>query len=306
MRRMGGLRKYMPITYATMLIAAISSAGIPGFAGFFSKESIIEATRLSTLPGSDFAYFCVLVTVFITALYTFRLIFMTFHGPERFRNPPVGDARGEHGHGEHAATETGGSAHAAHAHDHAHHGHAPHETPAVVTGPLIALAIPSIAAGWVIGPVLFGGYFGDSIVVRAEHDVLGEMAREFHGVWGMMTHAVTTLPFILAIAGIATAILFYLIKPELAGWVRRRLSLIYTILDRKYGFDELYSFLFAGGARAVGTGLWKGGDVGVIDASIIRYFQSGYIYHYAFTMIIGILVLLVMVFGFTPLLAMIS
>jgi NADH-quinone oxidoreductase subunit L len=314
MRRMGGLRKYMPITYATMLIAAISSAGIPGFAGFFSKESIIEAARLSTLPGSDFAYFCVLVTVFITALYTFRLIFMTFHGPERFRDP-VADP---HGHGAYAAA-AGQTAHVPDAHGHDHHGHAPHETPAVVTGPLIALAIPSIAAGWVIGPVLFGGYFGDSIAVRPEHDVLGAMAREFHGVIGMMTHAVTTLPFILAIAGIATAVLFYLVKPDLAGLVKRRLSLIYTILDRKYGFDELYSFLFAGGARAVGTGLWKGGDEGVIDgvfvngsaraigwiASIIRYFQSGYIYHYAFTMIIGILVLLLMMFGITPLLAIV-
>ncbi len=320
MRRMGGLRKYMPITYLTMLIAAISSAGIPGFAGFFSKESIIEAARLSTLPGAGFAYFAVLATVFITALYTFRLIFMTFHGPERFRHPPVADARGEHGHGEHAATESGASAHAAHDHAHDHHGHAPRESPAVVTLPLIALAIPSIAAGWVIGPVLFGGYFGDSIVVRPEHDVLGAMAHEFHGVVGMMTHAVTTLPFILAIAGIATAILFYLIKPDLAGMVKRNLSLIYTILDRKYGFDELYSFLFARGARALGTGLWKGGDVGVIDgvfvngsaraigwvASIIRHFQSGYIYHYAFTMIIGILVLLTMIFGLMPLLAMIS
>jgi NADH-quinone oxidoreductase subunit L len=310
MRRMGGLRKYMPITYATMLIAAISSAGIPGFAGFFSKESIIEAARLSTIPGAGFAYFCVLTTVFITALYTFRMIFMTFHGPERFRNPPVADPHGEHGHGEHAATETATARHGAHEHAHEHHGHAPQESPAVVTLPLIALAIPSVAAGWVIGPVLFGGYFGDSIVVRPEHDVLGAMAREFHGVVGMMTHAVATLPFALAIAGIATAVLFYLVKPELAGVVRRKLALIYTILDRKYGFDELYSFLFARGARAVGTGLWKGGDVGVIDgvfvngsaraigwiASVIRYFQSGYIYHYAFTMIIGILVLLTMIF----------
>src|SRR5918992_5066629 len=146
MRRMGGLRKYMPHTYATMLIAALSSAGIPGLAGFFSKESIIEAARLSEIPGAGFAYFCVASTVFVTALYTFRLIFMTFHGPE------------------------------------------PRESPAVVTLPLIALAIPSIAAGWVIGPVLFGGYFGNAIVVAPEHDVLGEMAREFHGVVGMMAH----------------------------------------------------------------------------------------------------------------------
>jgi NADH-quinone oxidoreductase subunit L len=305
MRRMGGLRKYMPITYWTMLIAAISSAGIPGFAGFFSKESIIEAAHLSTIPGAEFAYFCVLATVFITALYTFRLIFMTFHGPERFREPAPADHRGEHGHGEHAATE-----HADTAHDHGHGHHAPHESPAVVTLPLIALAIPSIAAGWVIGPVLFGDYFGAAIDVSPEHDVLGLMAHEFHGVVGMMTHAVTTLPFILAIAGIATAILFYLVKPDLPGMVMRKLYPIYVILDRKYGFDELYSFLFARGARALGTGLWKGGDVGVIDgvfvngsarvigwvASVIRHFQSGYIYHYAFTMIIGILVLLTMVF----------
>ncbi|MGZ9004766.1 MAG: NADH-quinone oxidoreductase subunit L [Burkholderiales bacterium] len=308
MRRMGGLRKYMPITYWTMLIAAISSAGIPGFAGFFSKESIIEAAHLSKIPGSGFAYFCVLTTVFITALYTFRLIFMTFHGPERFREPSVADARGEHGHGEHAAAEHDGGAHAAHAHD--AHAHEPRESPAVVTVPLIALAIPSIAAGWVIGPVLFGGYFGNAIVVAAEHDVLAHMAREFHGVVAMMTHAVTTLPFVLAIAGIAAAIFLYLIRTDLPAVIRRKFGVIYTILDRKYGFDELYSFLFAGGARALGTGLWKGGDVGVIDgvfvngsarligwfASVIRYFQSGYIYHYAFTMIIGILVLLTMIF----------
>jgi NADH-quinone oxidoreductase subunit L len=291
-----------------MLIAAISSAGIPGFAGFFSKESIIEAAHLSKIPGSGFAYFCVLTTVFITALYTFRLIFMTFHGPERFREPSVADARGEHGHGEHASAEHDEGAHAAHAHD--AHAHEPRESPAVVTVPLIALAIPSIAAGWVIGPVLFGGYFGNAIVVAPEHDVLAQMAREFHGVVGLMTHAVTTLPFVLAIAGIAAAIFLYLVRPDLPAVLRRKLGVIYTILDRKYGFDELYSFLFAGGARALGTGLWKGGDVGVIDgvfvngsarvigwfASVIRYFQSGYIYHYAFTMIIGILVLLTMIF----------
>jgi len=299
MRRMGGLRKYMPVTYWTMMIGAISSAGIPGFAGFFSKESIIEATHLSDVPGAGFAYFCVLVTVFITALYTFRLVFMTFHGPERFREA------GEHGHGEHAAADHAGDEHA-----HGAHNHEPHESPFVVTFPLVVLAIPSVAAGWVIGPVLFGGYFGDSIVVASEHGAMAELAQEFHGVVAMMIHSVQTLPFWLAIGGIATAVLLYLVRPDLPDAIKRRFSLIYTILDRKYGFDELYSFLFAGGARAVGTGLWKGGDVGVIDgvfvngsarvigwvASVIRYFQSGYIYHYAFTMIIGILVLLTMIF----------
>jgi NADH-quinone oxidoreductase subunit L len=310
MRRMGGLRKYMPITYATMLIGAIASAGVPGFAGFYSKESIIEAAHLSRLPGSGFAYFCVLVTVFVTALYTFRLVFMTFHGRERFREPPVADARGEHGHGEHALTEHDEGQHAAHEHAHDDHGHEPHETPAVVTIPLIALAIPSICAGWLIGPILYGGYFGGSIVVAPEHDVLATMAREFHGVAAMTVHALSTLPFWLAAGGIATAVYLYLMRPDLPASIKAKAGFVYTILDRKYGFDELYSWLFAGGARAVGNGLWKGGDVSVIDgvlvngsarlvgwfASVIRYFQSGYIYHYAFTMIIGILVLLTLIF----------
>src|SRR4051812_20271713 len=193
MRRMGGLRKYMPFTYWTMLIAALASAGIPGFSGFFSKESIIEAAHLSKLPGAGFAYFCTVTTVFVTALYTFRLMFMTFHGRERFRDPPVADARGEHGHGEHALSEHGEGEHVAHepahalaahdAHGHgAHEPHEPHETPWVVTVPLIALAIPSIAAGWLIGPVLFGDYFGRSIFVLPEHDVLRHLAEEFHGI----------------------------------------------------------------------------------------------------------------------------
>ena len=295
MRRMGGLRKYMPITYATMLIAALASAGIPGLSGFFSKESIIEATRLSEIPGSGFAYFCVAATVFVTALYTFRLIFMTFHGRERFRDP----APAVHGHEDHA--------HDAHAgDDHGHGVHEPHETPWVVTVPLIALAIPSIAVGWIIGPVLFGGYFGNAITVHPGHDVLAHMAREFHGVLGMMAHAPMTLPFWLSLAGIATAAYLYLMRPDLPAVIASRFGFLYRVLDRKYGFDELYSWLFAGGSRMLGTGLWKGGDVGVIDgvfvngsarligwfATVVRRFQSGYIYHYAFTMIIGVLVLL--------------
>jgi NADH-quinone oxidoreductase subunit L len=310
MRRMGGLRKYMPITYATMMIAALAIAGIPGFSGFFSKESIIEAAHLSKIPGAGFAYFCVLTTVFVTALYNFRLIIMTFHGPERFREPVVADASGEHGHGEHALAEHDEAKHDAHSDPHAHDAHEPHESPAVVTIPLILLAIPSVAAGWFIGPVLFGGFFGKAIYVAPEHDVLKELGSEFHGVIGMMTHALTTLPFLLAIAGIAVAVYLYLLRPDLPAVIKRRAGVLYTILDRKYGIDELYSFVFAAGARALGKGLWKGGDVGIIDglfvngsarfigwsASVIRYFQSGYIYHYAFTMIIGILVLLTLVF----------
>jgi len=280
MRRMGGLRKYMPITYWTMLIGAISSAGIPGFAGFFSKDAIIEAVHFSRLPGSAFAYFAVLTCVFVTALYTFRLLFMTFFGKEHF-----------HGHDE--------------------HGHAPHESPAVVTVPLIALAIPSICAGWLIGPVLFGGYFGSAIAVAPGHDVLAEMGKDFNGVAAMILHAFGTAPFWFAIAGIATATYLYLLRPDLPAVIKEKAGVIYTILDRKYWFDEAYGFLFAGGARSVGTGLWKGGDVAVIDgiangsagvvawfAQVIRKIQSGFIYNYAFAMIFGILVLMTMIFVF--------
>ena len=288
MRRMGGLRKYMPVTYWTMVVGAISSAGIPGFAGFFSKDAIIEAVHLSTLPGSGFAYFAVLSTVFVTAFYTFRLLFMTFHGKEKFR------ANGAAAH-----------AHAAHG----DHGHAPRESPAVVTVPLILLAIPSIAAGWVIGPVLFGGYFGGAIVAAPEHGVLAEMGREFPGVAGMMAHALGTAPFWLAFAGIAAATYFYLLRPDLTDVVKEKFKLVYTVLDHKYWFDEAYQLLFGNGAVRFGNGLWKGGDVAVIDgvfvngsarligwfAAVIRHLQSGFIYHYAFAMLIGVLLLVTFV-----------
>ncbi|MBI3939103.1 MAG: NADH-quinone oxidoreductase subunit L, partial [Betaproteobacteria bacterium] len=282
MRKMGGLRRYMPVTYVTTLIGAVASAGIPGFSGFFSKDAIIEAVKLSQLPGAGIAYAAVLGTVFVTALYTFRLLFMTFHGEERF-----------HGH-------AGG-----HGDDHGHGG-VPRESPAVVTVPLVLLAIPSIAAGWVIGPVLFGGYFGGAIAVAPGHDVLAEMGRNFQGVVAMMQHSLGSAPLWLALGGIATATFFYLVRPELTEVVKARLIAIHTVLDRKYWFDEIYAWLFAGGARLLGRGLWRGGDVAVIDgffvngsarvigwfSGVIRYFQSGFIYHYAFTMIIGVLALL--------------
>jgi NADH-quinone oxidoreductase subunit L len=309
---MGGLRKYMPITYLTMMIGAIASAGIPGFSGFFSKDAIIEAVHLSKTPGAAFAYFCVLSCVFVTALYTFRLMFMTFHGRERFAHAGAhGGTHVEHGHGEHGEGES--QAAAAHAHDdHGGHGHAvtPHESPAVVTVPLILLAIPSICAGWVIGTVLFGGYFSGSIVVAEQHNVLGELGRDFHGVVGMMSHSLQTAPFWLAIGGIVVAAFLYLVRPDIPARIRAHAGVLYTILDRKYWFDELYSWLFAGGARALGTGLWRGGDVAVIDgvlvngsaravgwsARLLRRIQSGMLSHYAFAMIIGILVLLTMIF----------
>jgi NADH-quinone oxidoreductase subunit L len=295
MRHMGGLRKYLPVTYVTTLIGAISSVGIPGFAGFFSKDSIIEAVHVSQLPGSGFAYFAVVACVFLTALYTFRMVFMTFHGPERFHGP-AGEPGG------HGAHEQGGAAHG----DRAHASHMPHESPAVVTVPLVLLAIPSVGAGWAIGQMLYGGYFGDAIVVAPEHDVLAQLGRQFHGAVAMMVHAVATPVLWLTLAGIATAWFLYLKRPDLPAVISTKLGFIYKVLERKYGFDEAYQFLFGDGAVRFGTGLWKGGDMAVIDgvfvdgsaravgwvAAVIRHLQSGFIYHYAFAMIIGILVLM--------------
>ncbi len=284
MRKMGGLGKYMPITYATMLIGALASAGVPGFSGFFSKDAIIEAVHLSQLPGSGFAHFCVLSCVFVTAFYTFRLFFMTFHGKERFQ--VHGD---DQGHGQ---------------------GHAPHESPWVVTVPLVMLALPAICAGWVIGAVLFGGFFGDAIVVAETHDVLAELGQDFHGATAMMAHALATWPLWLAVAGIASAAYLYLKCTDLPDKLQHWFSPLYTVLDQKYYFDRFNDWFFAGGARLVGRGLWKGGDVAVIDgfvngsarlvgwlASVIRKLQSGYVYTYAFAMIIGMVTLLTLWFA---------
>ena len=286
MRKMGGLRKYMPITYATMLIGALANAGFPPFAGFFSKDTIIEAVHASHTWGSGFAYLATLCGVFIGGLYSFRLIFFAFHGKERF---DTGHAGHGHGHDEHAG-----------------HGHAPHETAAVITVPLILLAIPSIASGWVIGSVVFGDYFGGSIFVAPAHEWIAEMAHEFPGVAGMMVHGLTSLPFWFAVAGLATAWYLYILRPDLPAVIREKAGLLTTILEHKYGFDEFNQWFFANGAVKVGTGLWKGGDVFVIDgvlvngsarlvgaiAGVVRWLQSGFIYHYAFSMIIGVFVLL--------------
>jgi NADH-quinone oxidoreductase subunit L len=261
MRRMGGLRKYMPWTYWTLLIGAISSAGIPGFAGFFSKDAIIAAVGESTTPGALFGYFCVVATVFITAAYTFRLVFMAFHGEPRF------DAA-----------------------------HPPHESPAVVTVPLALLAIPSVVAGYVVGPVVFGEYFGASLAQKPE---------EFHGVGAFMLHGLTTAPFWLALAGIATAYVLYMRKRDLPKRIAVGLGPLYALVERKYGFDELYSWLLAGGACSVGRGFWRGGDQSLIDglmvngsarvvgwfSGVIRLVQSGLLNQYAVAMLIGVLVL---------------
>ncbi|PTR06305.1 NADH dehydrogenase subunit L [Nitrosospira sp. Nsp5] len=273
MRKMGGLKKYMPITYWTMFIAAVASAGVPGFSGFFSKDAIIEAVHFTTIPGAGFAYFCAVTTVFVTAFYTFRLVFMTFHGKPRMDH---------------------------HTEEHLH------ESPWVVTLPLIVLAIPSIGAGWLIGPMLFGDYFGSAIQILPQHEALAKMSAEFHGIGGMMTHAVTTLPFWFSVSGIFAAWYLYRVNTDLPGKISQAAGPLYTLLDRKYFIDEFYSWLFAGGARALGGGFWKFGDVKVIDgffvngtaravagiAMLVRRFQSGYIYHYAFTMIVGVFVLM--------------
>ena len=274
MRKMGGLRKYMPVTYACVLTGALANAGFPPFAGFFSKDSIIEAVKLSHTFGAGFAWLMVLLGVFVGGFYSFRLVFYAFHGKERF--------------------ETG--------HDH----HAPHESPLVVTVPLVLLAIPSVVSGWVIGDVVFGGYFGGSIFIADAHPGVKEMAEEFHGIVPMVWHAVGTAPFWLAFAGAGLAGYLYLVRPEMAAMVRRKAGALVTILEEKYYFDRFNDWFFAGGARKFGTGLWRYGDVTVIDglmvngtaklvgwfAGVVRWMQSGFIYHYAFLMIIGVSVLL--------------
>jgi NADH-quinone oxidoreductase subunit L len=335
MRRMGGLRKYLPVTYAMMLIAAAANAAFPPLAGFFSKDTIIEVAHLATVPGGTFAYFCVLGGAYVSALYSFRLLFFTFHGEERFRKqesahgsePARGgaaaavaqpaQAHAAHGHG-HASAHAHGATHGhevAHhdmAHDDEEHHHVdwsrqnPHESPSVVTVPLILLAIPSVVAGFLIGRLVHGDYFGRSIFVSPEHPGLARLGEEFHGAWGMVAHSVATPAFWLVLAGIATAWYLYVMRPDLHSVVRAKFGVVSRILAEKYGIDELYQRVFANGAVKLGRGLWNVGDRGFIDgvvvdgsartvglvARVMRLFQTGYIYQYAFTMIIGLVVLL--------------
>ena len=291
MRNMGGLAKYMPVTYVTMLVGSLALCGIPPFAGFFSKDAIIEAVHLSTIPGHGYAYFCVVAGVFVTAFYTFRLIFMTFHGKPKF-----------------AAHD--GAAHAApteHHHEHRHAGGPPSESPWVVTLPLVALAIPSVVAGWIaIQPMLFGDFFGTSIAVLPRHAVLGELADEWHGVGAFVLHGLESAPFWLAAAGIAAAAYLYLFNTGLPARIARAAGPIYALLENKYYFDRFNDWFFAGGARRLGTFLKNVGDASIIDgifvngtarvigwsSALMRHMQSGYVYHYAFTMIIGLFALL--------------
>jgi NADH-quinone oxidoreductase subunit L len=285
MRRMGGLRKYMPITYITVLIGAAANAGIPPFAGFFSKDSIVEAAHLAATPGHTFAWILAMAAIFVSALYSFRLVFFAFHGEERFRTAH---------HDAHAVEEPG--------HEEFHG--TPHESPKVVTIPLILLAIPSVfIGGLTIGPMLHGGWFDGAIAHSATMELMKE---EFHGAWAMVLHAFTTLPLYFALAGVATAWFFYILRPDLPAVVRQKLGFFVNILDRKYGFDDFNDWFFAGGARKLGTGLWAWGDKTIIDGIMVngtarlvgwfagkaRLAQTGYIYHYAFGMIFGVAALL--------------
>jgi NADH-quinone oxidoreductase subunit L len=297
MRKMGGLKKYLPITYWTCLIGSLALIGFPGTSGFFSKDALIEAVHASHIPGATYAYWCVFIGVFITAFYSFRLVFMTFHGPERFGHH---DSHAEHGHDAHG--------HDTHGHDaHGHGDHKPHESPWVVTVPLILLAIPSLFIGWfTIGPVLFGGYFGDAIFVSEERDVLGHIGEEFHGPLAFMLHGLTQPPVYLALFGVLAAWFLYIKRPDVPGKIADKLSPIYKLLANKFYFDEIYQAVFAKGSRNLGTALWRVGDVAIIDggavngsarlvgwmSGVFRRLQTGYLYHYAFAMIIGLSVLL--------------
>ncbi len=308
MRKMGGLRKYMPITYWTFLIGSLALIGFPGTSGFFSKDLLIDAVRESHRFGSGYAYFCVLSGVFITALYTFRAFFMTFHGELRSGQ----DAHDPHeAHGHQAGGKTSADHHApAHEEKDAHgdHDHGPpRESPAVVWVPLVLLAIPSALIGWLtVQPMLFGGYFGSAIHVLPAHDVLAKLGEEFHGSGAFAISAITSIPLWLALSGIFVAWLFFLRKPALADSAERSFKWLHTILINKYGFDWFNEHVIAAFARTLGAGLWKGGDEILIDgaavngsarligwfSSVMRYAQSGYLYHYAFAMILGLASLL--------------
>ena len=289
-RWMGGVRKYMPITWITFLLGSLALIGTPLFSGFYSKDSIIEAVAESHLWGSGFAYFAVLAGVFVTAFYSFRLYFLVFHGKERYDQNPEAhhDAHDDHGH-------------------HNEH-HEPHESPWVVTLPLILLAIPSVIIGFMtIEPMLFGDFFKDSIFVNLErHPAMEELASLFHGPVQMAVHGLTAPPFWLALSGVVLAYYLYMVNPALPAAIKRNVNPVYQLLENKYYLDWFNENVLARGMRGLGTVLWKVGDQKIIDGALVngswklvgwisgmvRRLQSGYIYHYAFGMIIGIFVLM--------------
>ena len=274
MRKMGGLRKYMPITWITSLIGSLALIGTPGFAGFYSKDAIIVAVRDSEIAGSGFAYAAVLIGVFVTALYSFRMYFMVFHGKERMDE---------------------------HTREHLH------ECSKVVTIPLILLAIPSVIIGAIfVGSMAFGGFFGEAIQVNAAHLISEEVAHHFDSWWGLILHSFADWPVYLAAAGVFTAWFLYMKRPDIPETIQQRLSWLHSILINKYGFDRFNEIFFAGGSRLIGSLFWRVGDEKLIDglvvngsarsigwfSSIVRQIQTGYLYHYAFVMIVGLMLLL--------------
>jgi NADH-quinone oxidoreductase subunit L len=290
-RWMGGLRKYMPITWITSLLGSLALIGTPFFSGFYSKDSIIEAVHASHLPAAGFASFAVLAGVFVTAFYSFRMYFLVFHGKERFDQNPDAHHDDHHGHD-----------------DHHHHDSHPHESPWVVWVPLVLLAIPSVLIGYfTIEPMLHGDFFKGVIFVNHElHPAMEELSAEFHGATAMALHSLTSLPLWLAIAGVVTSYVFYMIYPAIPAAIKRIAQPVYTLLENKYYLDWINENILARGARLLGMGLWKVGDQALIDgavvngswklvgffSSVVRKAQSGYLYHYALVMILGVFVLM--------------
>ncbi len=290
-RYMGGLRKYMPITWITSLLGSLALIGTPLFSGFYSKENIIEAVHFSNLPASQFAFWAVMAGVFVTSFYSFRMYFLVFHGKERFDQNP--DAHHDH-----------------HDDDHGHHGHddKPHESPWVVTVPLLLLAIPSVVIGFMaVQPMLFGEFFKDSIFVEAaKHPAMTKIAEIFHGPLQMAGHAFVTLPFWLAVAGVALSYYMYMINPALPAAIKARVMPIYTLLENKYYMDWFNENVLARGARGLGQFFWDKGDKGIIEGGFVngswklvgaisgwvRRAQTGYIYHYALVMLLGVFAML--------------
>ena len=315
MRKMGGLRKYMPITYITSLIGTLALVGTPFFSGYFSKDTIIVAAGEAAKTGGwvqSYGYWAVMLGVFVTAFYSFRLLYLTFHGKERFREVEA-HGHDDHGHDAHA------DAHHGEAHDdHGHHGPVePHESPKVVTVPLILLAIPSVLIGFfTVGPMLFGDFFRGAIEVMPAHDTVAMAAKTLwhddHG-WlsaaiGFGLHFFASPVFWIAFAGFAAATALYLYFPDAATKMRASKpgAFLTRILDNKYGFDDLWIKGFAGGGIKLGKFSWKRSEAGLIDgllvngsavlidriAGIVRHVQTGRLYNYAFAMIIGLIVLL--------------
>ncbi|AXK39401.1 NADH-quinone oxidoreductase subunit L [Crenobacter cavernae] len=300
MRNMGGLRKYMPVTWITSLIGSLALIGTPFFSGFYSKDSIIEAVHASQLPAAGFAYYAVVAGVFVTAFYSFRMYFRVFHGKEQWME----NHGSHHGHDEDHDDEEPTADH--------HHGlgpdDKPHESPWVVTLPLIVLAIPSVLIGYfAIEPLLYGDFFKGVIFVNHEaHPAMEEMAHEFHGAVAMGIHSLQTLPLWLAVAGVATAWFFYMKAPQIPAAIKQRFAFVDRVLENKYYMDDLYFNVFAKGSRALGTLFWKVGDTLLIDgllvngtakmvgafSGLVRKLQTGFIYSYATTMIIGVLALM--------------